>query len=199
MSSLEQAVPETLKRTPKWVRPALLITILGGLFIAGKYTGIIDELSIEGLRTKVESTGPLGFFFYVAIFCVGLLLYMPGTLFVAAGILAYGKLLGFLLAGIGSLVSISVSFFLVRAVGGQAFAEIKKPLVKKILGKLEERPITTIAILRCILWLNPALNYTLALSSVRYRDYLLGSVIGLIPPLLAAALAIDWIVANLVN
>lgn len=184
---------------PKWMRLALLVAILGGLFLAGKFSGFFDDLSIERLRSQVEGAGPLGFLLYLFVFSAGILLYLPGTLFVAAGILAYGKAVGFVLAGIGSLIAISVSFFLVRAVGGKALAEIKNPLFRKILGKLEERPITTIALLRVIFWLNPALNYTLALSPVSYRNYLLGSILGLIPPLLAAAFAIDWIVAHLLS
>jgi hypothetical protein len=32
---------------------------------------------------------------------------------------------------------------------------------------------------------------------VRYRDFLAGSALGLVPPLLLAALAFDWIFAQL--
>ena len=52
----------------------------------------------------------------------------------------------------------------------------------------EARPVQTIALLRLVLWLAPPLSYALASSNIRMRDHILGSAIGLIPPVLAVTL-----------
>jgi uncharacterized membrane protein YdjX (TVP38/TMEM64 family) len=83
------------------------------------------------------------------------------------------------------------SFAIVRLVGGKALGELENPWVKKVMAKLDERPITTIALLRVVLIMSPQLNYALALTNVRFRDYLIGSVIGLVPPILAFVVFFD--------
>ena len=58
------------------------------------------------------------------------------------------------------------------------------------------RRIRTVFLLRLFLWLAPALNYALALTHVKYRDYLIGSALGLIVPVAGAALLFDWLFAE---
>lgn len=41
--------------------------------------------------------------------------------------------------------------------------------------------IVTVVVLRLLLFMTPAVNYALALTPLRFRDFLLGSAIGLIP------------------
>ena len=64
-----------------------------------------------------------------------------------------------------------------------------------MLARLDERPVTTVIVLRTLLWLAPPLNYALALSSIRFRHYLIGSALGLLLPVAGAALFFDWLFA----
>jgi uncharacterized membrane protein YdjX (TVP38/TMEM64 family) len=175
------------------VRPLLLVVVLAALFVAGRVTGVTEGWTLASIRERVQAAGPLGFLLYLALFSGGELVHVPGLVFVGAGLLAYGRLAGFPIVLAGSLVSITVSFFVVRGIGGQALAELDRPFLKKMLGRLEARPVLTVALLRMVLILLPALNYALALSPIRYRSYLLGSAIGLMPPLLVATLLFDLI------
>ncbi|MCB9621848.1 MAG: DedA family protein, partial [Sandaracinus sp.] len=63
----------------------------------------------------------------------------------------------------------------------------------------ERRPVRVVALLRLILWMAPPLNYALAMSAVRFRDYVVGSALGLILPIAAAALFFDWVVATFLS
>jgi uncharacterized membrane protein YdjX (TVP38/TMEM64 family) len=173
----------------------VLVAVLAALFLAGRLTGVTEGWTVASIRERVQQAGPLGFLLYLALFSGGELLHVPGLVFVGAGLLAWGKATGFAVALAGSLVSITVSFFVVRGIGGKALAELDRPFITKMLARLEARPVLTVALLRMVLVLLPALNYALALSSIRYRSYLLGSVIGLIPPLFAATLLFDLIFA----
>jgi uncharacterized membrane protein YdjX (TVP38/TMEM64 family) len=113
--------------------------------------------------------------------------------FVAGGILAYGRAIGFAVSLAAAVCSVGASFLIVRAVGGKALAEIERPFVKRMMAKLDERPILTVLILRSIFWLSPPLNYGLALSNMRFRDYLIGSALGLIVPVLGASFVFEWL------
>jgi len=48
-------------------------------------------------------------------------------------------------------------------------------------------------LLRTLFQTVPALNYTLALSGVRYRDYLVGTLLGLPLPIAAYCLFFDYL------
>jgi uncharacterized membrane protein YdjX (TVP38/TMEM64 family) len=174
-------------------RVLALVALIAGLLAAGHATRAGEILSREHVRALMLELGARGFVAYVVIFALGELLHVPGMVFVAAAMLAYGRGAGFAAGLVGSLVSVSTSFWVVRLVGGQPLTEIRSPLLLRVLRRLEQRPVATVALLRIVLWLTPALNYTLAMSPLRFRDYLFGSALGLLPPLAVAALAFDWL------
>ena len=179
---------------PSKLRLALLVVFLVGLFVLGSATGWADRFTLEGVRDTIADAGAWGFAIFLAVFAIGELLHVPGFLFVAAAVLAYGRLVGGVAAYAGAIVSVVVSFAVVRGVGGKALGSLKSERLRRILDRLEERPVRVVAILRLILWMAPPLNYALALSPVRFRDYLVGSALGLILPMVVAATFIDWFI-----
>jgi uncharacterized membrane protein YdjX (TVP38/TMEM64 family) len=169
------------------IRLALLGAIVVALVIVRYTTSIGTSLTTQQVRDLVQHAGGAGVALFLVAFAVGELLHVPGLVFVAAAVLVWGRVGGGAIAYLGALVSISFSFFIVRFIGGQPLAEIKRRWVRTILAQLERRPIRTVALLRLILWMAPAVNYALALSSIRYRDYAIGSAIGLAIPVAAAS------------
>ncbi len=162
----------------------------------GKLTGADRFLTREHVRAMIAGAGVPGALLFVLVFAAGELLHVPGMVFVAAGVLAYGRLWGGVLGFLGALFSVSMTFLVVRAVAGQALAVPPegRPLLQRMLGQLSGRPVRTVALLRAVFWMSPWLNYALALSQVRYRHYLLGSAVGLLVPLCGMALLFDWMV-----
>ena len=73
----------------------------------------------------------LGFLAFVVIFSLGELVHIPGMVFVGAALLIYGKVMGFAAAFVGAVISVCISFVLVRAVGGKALTAFEKPFIKK--------------------------------------------------------------------
>jgi len=179
------------------IRIAALVTLTVVLVVLGRFTSLGEWFSIERIRETMQSAGALGFLIFVAVFAVGELLHIPGILFVVAAIGAYGRVTGGAAAYAGAVVSVCVSFFVVRGVGGQPLVGVTRPFFRKILDRLEEKPVRVVALLRLMLWMTPPLNYALAMSNVRFREYLIGSMIGLVIPMLACALFIDWVVQNM--
>lgn len=196
-NSLEDAAPAARASRTKWLRIGALAALTIATIAIAKATGVADELTRERIQEMMQGLGALGFLAYLAVFAVGELIHVPGMVFVAAAILAYGPALGFGAGMVGALVSLSITFFVVRTVGGQPLGEVKRPLLKRVLSHLDERPVITIAVLRVLVQLLPALNYALAMSKVRFRDYLAGSLLGLAPVIAVFALAFEWIAANL--
>jgi uncharacterized membrane protein YdjX (TVP38/TMEM64 family) len=187
-------VAEVTQQKPRQhIRLALLISILVALFLVGRYTGVAENVDAESIRELIRSAGVWGWALYIATFAGGEFIHIPGMVFVLAGILMYGQVVGFGLAWMASVVSVCFSFVVVRRLGGTPLANVEKPWVKRILGRLNAQPIRTIVVLRLLLWLAPPVNYALALTNVRFRDYLIGSALGLIAPVAGVAILFDWL------
>ena len=178
-------------------RLILLGALLVGLLVFAKVSGISESLTLERVQAMTESAGALGWVAFVVIFCLGELVHVPGLVFVAAGVAGWGCWLGGLLSYVAGRISVSFTFAIVRGVGGQPLGEIKRPWVKKTLARLDTHPVTTIAILRTVLLMSPPLNYALALSKVRFREYLIGSALGLIIPIGLAVFLFEFALLEL--
>lgn len=163
--------------------------------------GVQDQLSLGKLRNSLQSLSAenpvLSITAFVVAFSVGELVHVPGVIFIFVAALSFGRWLGAAAAYGGSLVSISFSFVVVRLVGGQPMSLITSARVRMLMDRVERRPIASIAVLRLLFWLTPALNYVLAFSSVRFVDYLAGSALGLFTPVTGVALLFDWLLPQL--
>lgn len=175
----------------RWWRLGLLAVLIVGLVVVTRVTGLIAYLSTERIRAVMAAAGYWGPIAFVVIFSVGELVQIPGAIFVAAAVVAYGRAGGGVLAFVGALAAVSVSFVVARTLGGKPLGAIRSSLARRILSQLEGHPVRTIFLLRLLLWMAPQLNYALALSSVRFRSYLIGTALGLLAPITGLVLLSD--------
>jgi uncharacterized membrane protein YdjX (TVP38/TMEM64 family) len=176
------------------LRLGLLAAVALAFVVVRYQTPFGAELTTDNIRAHVQHAGALGLALFALAFAVGELLHVPGLVFVAAAVTAWGRAAGGVAAYVGALGSVSASFVVVRAIGGQPLAAVERAWMKRVLAALERRPVVVVALLRLVLFMAPAANYALALSPVRYRDYLIGSALGLALPIaLAATLFGIWL------
>jgi uncharacterized membrane protein YdjX (TVP38/TMEM64 family) len=176
---------------PRLVRLAILLGLLGVTFVVAELTGLRKAVTLERVRELIRGAGTFGVALYFAVFVIGELVHVPGLVFVAAGVAIWGRLPGGILAWVGSVISVGVSFVVVRAIGGQALAEVRQRHLVRLMSRLERAPISTVALLRAVLVISPPVTYALALAPIRLRDFLIGSALGLVPPLTLAAIFFD--------
>ncbi len=194
MVAMDDEAPSPTPRW-RWVRLAALAAVVVALVVAGRLTGLTDRLSVPALRAAVATAGAWGPVFFVAAFCVGELVHVPGFAFVAAAAFAYGPVDGAALSFVGAVAAQSVTFAFVRAVGGKPLATVRWRFVRRLLGHLDRRPVRTIALLRLLLGIAPPISYALALSGVRFRSYLVGSALGLVVPVAIISFASAWLLS----
>ncbi len=169
----------------------MTLVLLFGSAIAVSLSGALDDVTVDSVRSTISEAGPWGVLLFLVIFVVGELVHIPGMVFVVAAVLAWGRWEGFGAAFVGAVLSVSVTFIIVRTLGGTPLGEVRFAWARKLLARLEQHPITTIVILRTLLWIAPPLNYALAMSRVRFRDFLIGSAVGLFAPILVVAIIAD--------
>lgn len=171
---------------------ALAVVIVATLVVA-RATGVHESLTPDGIRAKVAAAGAWGALGFLALFVVGELLHVPGLVFIGAALTVWGPLQGGALGAAGALLSLVTSFVVVRAIGGTALEDVRSGFLRRVLDGLERRPIATVALARAVLVLSPPVTYALALSGIRFRDYFIGSAIGLVPPLTLVVVLFDRI------
>lgn len=169
------------------------IAVLGSAFVA---TAVIlfrrGGLTSKEVAAWLDAMGPWAPVLFSVAFVVGLLIGLPGMVFIIGARLAFGPYLGFGLAyGVG-LLGLMAPFAIGRGLrSGSHWAPKNKWLAKLVL-MIEHRPLTAVVLLRLVLWFNSPVAYALAASQLRWRDYVLGCVIALFPVVLIAFVATGY-------
>ena len=174
----------------KWLRLGLIGVIVASILFAAWQTGLLAWMTKDNLRAVLADNGWTGLGVFILACCVGLFVHVPGIVFVSAAALGYGPWIGALVAFVAETIAVCVSFVIVRLIGGQPLAEISNRWLRKAMDHIEARPLLTVIALRTFMQASPPLNYALALSSLRARDYVMGSAIGLAAPCLVLAWAV---------
>ena len=163
------------------------------MFAAFELSGLRENFSLEFLRQRIVDHRLGGLAVFVLLFCLGNLVQIPGWIFLAAAVLALGRFWGSVATYVAAVASCGTTFLLIRSVGGDALRRLDGKLAATLLVRLDAQPVGSIAMLRVVFQTVPALNYTLALSGVRARDYLIGTSLGLPLPIALYCLFFDYL------
>ena len=174
-------------------RLLLVLLFLLCLFLLFEALGIRAQFSLESLQGLILMHPVAGLLLFILLFALGNLIQIPGWLFLAAAVLALGRVYGGIATYLAACVSCVFTFFTIRYLGGNALHELDNRLAQRLLAGLHRRPLACIVALRMLFQTVPALNYTLALSGVGFRTYLLGTLLGLPLPIALYCLFFDYL------
>ncbi len=180
----------------RWIKPTAGLLVLGGLTWAGVSHDLSRYVSLEQVRSMVQSLGAYGPVAFVGL-CVGaVLLHLPEIVLIAIGGVLFGSVNGFLLGWIGSVAGSTCSFLIARyfirdAVRGALLSRFKR--IQAFDERLASRGFRTILVLRLVLFMAPPLNWAIGVSRVRLRDYVLGSALGVVPCIAVTSYAADTV------
>ncbi len=172
--------------TPKqkmFLRLFVLLALMLGLLVLAQYPPLYAYFSVEALQGLVKSAGNWGILLYFFVFLVGTLMSVPGAVFVIFALLTYGYWWGTLLSYVGAVGTAWINFELARLVGGQSLSEIKNERLQRALSRVERRPVATICWLRVFLLLSPVVNYALALTTIKRRQFVGANALAMVLPL----------------
>jgi len=164
---------------------------MGLLAWLAQASGLRQQIGLQALREGFNQHLGWGVAVFTAMFVLANLLHVPGGFFLAAAVLALGPLRGALTTYVAASVACIVTFVVIRALGADALRELKGRLARRLFNRLDAQPLRSVLLLRLVFHSVPALNYTLALSGVRLRHYVLGTVLGLPLPIAASTLLFD--------
>lgn len=174
-----------------------VVAALGAIFAVGVVLHLTGTMKIEpeAIVAWLRGAGAWGGVLLVALFAVGTLANIPGLVFIAAAVTLYGPRGGFAVALVGAIAAVNLTFALGRATGLGNSAVLERPLVARVTRMLHERPILTLTVLRAIILVSPPINYALALTRLRHRDYAIGSALGLVLPVLVVTQGLQCLIS----
>lgn len=170
-----------------------VVLFLGVLFAVFELSGLRDHFSLEFLRQRIVEHEISGLLVFVLLFCLGNLIQIPGWVFLAAAVLALGEWRGGLATYVAASISCVFTFLTIRWIGGDALRKLNNRIVTRLLGQLDARPVRSVLLLRVLFQTVPALNYSLAVSGVKFRDYLIGTLLGLPLPILLYCVFFEYL------
>jgi uncharacterized membrane protein YdjX (TVP38/TMEM64 family) len=180
-----------MRRMPRLARLLLVVAFVVLLLVVAQLTGLREHFSLAFVRAQFEGHVAQGLVLFALLFSAGNLIQVPGWIFLAAAVLTLGRAWGGMATFIAALVSCCASFWILRALGGDALRELQGRAARRIFAQLDAHPVRSIALLRLVMGTAPPLNVALALSGVRFRDYLVGALIGLPVPIALLTMFLD--------
>lgn len=175
-----------------------VLAVIAGLIAAWCWTPLgewveIPSLVERGQRIKDSPVAPLA---VLGCFVAGSVLFVPATVMVVATVLVFGPGLGFVYSLAGSLTGALVTYWLGAVVGREGLRRMAGPRMKRVGRTLARRGVLTIVIFR----LTPiapfaVINTVAGAAHIRLRDFMIGTFLGMLPGLMAAALLMDRVTA----
>ncbi len=171
-------------RVPLAKAGALAVMVLGAVALA-LFIGTPD---IAAMRSRVDAAGAWGPVLFFAFYAVLALIPWPKAVLTAAGGALFGLWVGTGLALAGALLGAVISFGIGRLLGRDAVDRLIRGRLARVDALLADHSLSAVLIVRLVP-LVPfiAINYASGLSGVRFRPYVLGSALGMVPGSLAYA------------
>lgn len=175
-------------------RPSLIFTILVSLVIAVLLiAGLGGESSIdfEGLQAVFgfKKDSKTAIFIVMSVFLFASFLGAPQWALITACVLGFGPFLGGFYAWTATLMSASVNFGLARVIGQKRLLRFTGPRLTRVLETVERNGVLWSFVVRLVPT-GPFILVNIAggVSSIRYRAFLLGTALGIVPKILVIAL-----------
>lgn len=169
---------------PKLIGLLFWISIFVGF---SKYKSVNDLSNLDlakNLYNFITGTtyGPL---LYIAVYALRPIIFFPATLLTLLSGALFGFWQGVLFTILGENMSANFAYFLGRVFGKDILPEDGVGLLSKWQEKVQKRGFESVLIMRFIYLPFDAVNYGCGILRVKWREYFLATMIGIMPGLMA--------------
>ena len=166
-----------------WLKLALLVAFLAAAVYYFRFTEPGRAITPEFVLSSIESHGPVtARLIYVAVYIVGTVALLPGTVLSFAGAVLFGPYEGTLYTWVGATIGATLAYGMARVLG--------RDFVERLFGgrfaafdqRIREHGFTGLLIIRLLpLFPFNAVNFGCGLTGIRLRDYVVATAIGIVP------------------
>jgi len=173
--------PENSKiRKKALLKAAILVVFILVAIAVAQFTPIRKYLSADALEHLLKAAGIWSPVAYMVVYGVGVCLFLPGTLLTGLGAAIFGPYYGFVYVWIGAMLGASGAFIIGRTLGREFAASLIGNRLKKYDDAIARNGFATVLYLRLVYFPFTPMNFGMGLTKVTFRDYFLGTGLGII-------------------
>jgi uncharacterized membrane protein YdjX (TVP38/TMEM64 family) len=164
--------------------------LLLAIIVFVRTTDVRALLAPENVEAFLVRMGPWAPISYLFLYAAVTVLALPGTAMTLVGGVLFGRWLGTLLAVLSATVGACCTFAISRTLGREYVARrfADQPWFEKLEQGLAENGLAFMLFVRLVPLFPPlGINYASGLTAVRWRDYALGTALGILPGTFAYA------------
>ncbi|MDP1630540.1 MAG: TVP38/TMEM64 family protein [Caulobacter sp.] len=175
-----------------WRTVAVSFLLFGGVgtvfLFAAPLLGLNGEAAVE--QWLGAAHGPWALPVAVSAFALLAFIGVPQFVLIAAAVVAFGPWTGLAYSWIGTMVSSSIGFWLGRVFGGRLIRDVAGEGVGRFMKLIRRNGFMASLIVRLV----PAapfivVNMAAGVALMRFRDFLAGTAVGIVPKIVLTAFA----------
>ncbi|MBC2581528.1 TVP38/TMEM64 family protein [Clostridium sp. DJ247] len=174
----------------KYILMMLIIIVL--IYIILKYGLHLNERDLRrhifrDLRIYILSYGKFAAIMYIIVYSLKpVVLIIPVSLMSILAGNIFGPHKAIILSMIGCFTSATLAFFLARLLGRSFVDKILKRKAMNLDSNIEKHGFKIMLVMRlCFIFPYDPLSYAAGLTKMKYKDFILGSLIGVFPEMIA--------------
>jgi uncharacterized membrane protein YdjX (TVP38/TMEM64 family) len=177
-----------------WIKGLVLLGLFLGLAAAWRWTPLGEWLDADALAARAQALGrsPLGPLAVLAAFAIGSVTAFPITVLIVVTALVFGPVLGFVYALVGTLAGAVLTYAIGHRMGRDIIRRFAGSRLNRVSRQLGQRGALAVAVVRVV----PVAPFTVVnlvagASHIRFRDFFLGTLLGMGPGMLALTVFAD--------
>ena len=187
------------KRIVTWL---FLIAFIAGLSAMWRWTPLSEWVNVDTLSTFISMIRdiPAAPALVVAGFVLAGFIAFPFSLLIIATVLAFGSVQGFILSLIGGTLSALIIYYFGDLLGRSTVRRLAGSRLNNISKTIARHGVITIVAVR-IIPVAPfsVVNLVAGASHINFRDYFIGTMLGMTPGMLAVTVIADRVYATVKN
>lgn len=171
-------------RFRRWAALAVVGGLLIGLALLWQFTPLAGLVSPGNMAPRLDAVAgePWAPIALVAAFVIGGFVVFPVTILIALTAMAFGPVQGFLYASTGVLLSAGLTYHVGRKARRRWLRGLMGARIERVSRRLAKQGILSVFILRLV----PVAPFTFinliaGASRIRFRDFVIGTVLGMAP------------------
>jgi uncharacterized membrane protein YdjX (TVP38/TMEM64 family) len=178
---MEAAEQQPANSRKKAITKVLILAafIIGAIYVV-RFTPVKTYLTAEALGHFLDAAGLWAPLVFIAVYTLGVCLFVPGTLLTGLGAAIFGAYWGFVYVWFGAMLGANTAFMIGRTLGREFAASLIGDKLKKYDDAIERNGFATVLYLRLIYFPFTPMNFGMGLTGVRFWDYFFGTGLGII-------------------
>ncbi len=164
----------------------LAVLIIIALISIYKLRRIFPNINFKHVKHYILSYGKFSSLVFIIIYSLKPIVFIiPASLLSIVAGNIFGSFYAFIYSMIGCFFSATVAFFIARVLGKPFVDNVVKGKIIKIDSSVEKHGFVIMLLMRLsFVFPYDALSYACGLTKVKYKDFILGSVLGIIPEMI---------------